>query len=97
MSEITESLYKPFVINYRHLHRQDGVNMLLGKVENVVFVSKCDKPQKEISKNCIVSKDCIIQLVFKSRNSSTNPLTLCKALKTVRHSDLQLETNGRKR
>jgi len=74
MSEISESIYKLFVINYRHLHRQRDVNILLGIVENVVFVGNCDKPKKEISKNCIVSMDCIIQLMFKSRNSSTNPL-----------------------
>jgi len=50
-----ESLHKPFVINYSHLHRQHGVNMLLGNVENVVFVSKCDKPQNKILKNGRVS------------------------------------------
>jgi hypothetical protein len=77
MSEISYSLYKPFVINYRHLNRQHGVNMLLGNVGNVVFIGNCEKPQKEISKNCVVSMDCIIKLMFKSRNSSTKPLTLC--------------------
>lgn len=74
MSEITDSLYKPFVINYRHLNRQHGVNMLLGNVGNVVFIGNCDKPQKEISKNCVVSMDCIIKLMFKSRFHRQIPL-----------------------